>query len=90
MSERTAVYLKDRRTGQFVEATLIDGVTRDQVERAEGAWKPFLDQQLKRMQVEGVAGNLWPQHRHWDWRWCPNLNSLSLSCGIQRAPYPIG
>ena len=68
MSERTAVYLKDRKTGQLVEATLIDGVTRDEVERAEAAWKPFLDQQIKRMQIEGVPRNLWPQHRHWDWR----------------------
>lgn len=68
MSERSAVYLKDRKSGQFVEATLIDGVTRDEVEKAESVWRPFLDEQLKRMQAEGVPKNRWPQHRHWNWR----------------------
>jgi|SRR5579864_511450 len=68
MSERTQVYLKERETGQLVEATLIDGVTRDDVEKAESAWRPFLEQQLKRMQAEGVPKSRWPQHRHWDWR----------------------
>jgi hypothetical protein len=68
MSERTAVYLKDRKTGGLVDAMLVDGVTRDEVEKAESVWKPFLDQQLKRMQAEGIPKNRWPQHRHWDWR----------------------
>lgn len=68
MSERTLVYLNDRRTQQLVEATLIDGITRDEVEKVEGTWKPFLDQQLKQMEAAGVPKNRWPQHRHWDWR----------------------
>lgn len=68
MSESISVYLKDCKTEQLVEATLIDGVTRDEVEKAESMWKPFLDEQIKRMQVEGIPKNRWPQHRHWDWR----------------------
>jgi hypothetical protein len=68
MSERTAIYLKDRKAGKLVEATLIDGVTRDEIENAEAAWKPFLEEQLKRMQAQGIPKERWPQHRHWDWR----------------------
>ncbi len=68
MSDRLVVPLKDRRTGRYVEASLINGVTRDEVEMAEALWKPFLGQQLKRMQAEGVPPGRWPQHSHWDWR----------------------
>ena len=68
MSERIAVYLKDRKAGELVSATLIDGVTREEVEKAESVWKPFLEQQVRRMQAEGVPKDKWPQHRHWDWR----------------------
>ncbi len=68
MSERTTVYLKDRTTGQLVEATFIDGVTRTEVEQAESVWRPFLDEQVKRMQATVIPRSRWPQHRHWDWR----------------------
>jgi hypothetical protein len=79
MSERTTVYLKDRKTGQLVEATLIDGITREDVEKVEGTWRPFLEQQLRRMQAEGVPKNRWPQHRHWDWRQKQESTELYLA-----------
>ena len=68
MSTRTQVYLKDLKTGGFVEAILIDGLTRAEVEKAEAEWKPFLNEQVKRMEAAGVPKHLLPQHRHWDWR----------------------
>jgi hypothetical protein len=68
MSERIVVYLKDRKAGGLVPATLIDGVTRDEVEKTESVWKPFLEQQVRRRQAEGVSKDKRPQHRHWDWR----------------------
>lgn len=68
MSNNITVHLKDRVAGRLVEATLIDGITRDEVEKAEAVWKPFLDKQLKRMEAEGVPKERWPQHRHWNWR----------------------
>lgn len=67
MSNRTTIHLIDRQTGHLVEATLIDGVTREDVERAEAIWKPFLDEQVERMRAEGIPRSSWPQHRHWDW-----------------------
>jgi hypothetical protein len=68
MSERTVVQLKDRRTGKFVEAILIDGVSESEVEAAESKWKPFLAKELLRMQQAGIPKEKLPQHRHWDWR----------------------
>jgi hypothetical protein len=68
MSERTSVYLKDRRTGELVEAFLIDGLTKEEVERTEALWSPFLSNQLRRMKGEGVPEHEMPQHAHWDWR----------------------
>jgi hypothetical protein len=68
MSVTLPVYLQDRRTSQLVEARLIDGLTREEVEKAEADWKPFLDEQVKRMEQTGIPRNKWPQHRHWNWR----------------------
>ena len=64
MSERTPVQLLDRSTGLLVDATLIDGMSAAEVAAAEAVWKPFLDAQLKRLQI---TRDKWPQHRHWDW-----------------------
>lgn len=68
MSERTAVQLKDRRSGRFVSATLIDGVTEAEVSSAESKWRPLFEKEVLRMQQAGVPKEKWPQHRHWDWR----------------------
>jgi hypothetical protein len=68
MSERSVVQIKDRRTGKLVEATLIDGVTSDDVELAEAQWQPYIEEQLARMLAEGVPKEQWPQHVHWNWR----------------------
>lgn len=67
MSEKSVVQLLDRRTRSLVNATLIDGVTVAEIEAVERDWQPYLQQQLARMQSEGIGGRL-PQHRHWDWR----------------------
>jgi hypothetical protein len=68
MSVISLVHLKDRGAGQFVEANLMDGLTREDVEKAEADWKPFLDEQVKRMEATGVPKHKWPQHLHWNWR----------------------
>jgi hypothetical protein len=53
MSDTSLVYLTDRKSGKLVEANLIDGLTREDVEKAEADWKPFLDEQVKRMEKTG-------------------------------------
>jgi hypothetical protein len=87
MSDRSTVLLKDRATGQLVEATLIDGVSREQVEQAEGIWRPFLDEQVTRMRAQGVPQNRLPQHGHWDWRQKQQATELYLAyhmMGLER------
>jgi len=39
MSDKSKVYLKDRRTGQLVEAILIDGVSKDEIDVADADWR---------------------------------------------------
>lgn len=68
MSERSVVYLKDRQSGQLVEATLLDGLDRAEVEGAEGQWIPFLQEQLQKLKARGISKEKWPEHSHWDWR----------------------
>ena len=54
MSDQSTAYLKDRRTGKLVAATLIDGVSRDEVERAESSWRPILLESLETRESEMV------------------------------------
>jgi hypothetical protein len=68
MSTVSPVHLLDRKSGILVEAHLIDGLSREDVEKAEADWKPFLDEHVKRMEEAGVPKSKLPQHRHWNWR----------------------
>lgn len=68
MSQSSAVYLKDRQSGNFVEASLLEGLGRAEVETAEEQWRSFLQEALERLRDGGVARDKWPQHSHWDWR----------------------
>lgn len=67
MSSGTAVFLRHRASGQYVPATLIDGVSKGEVEGAEKIWRPFIQEAIKRMEVEQRPRADRPQHAHWDW-----------------------
>ena len=68
MSDRSVTLLKDRRTGELVEAALIDGVSREDVESTESAWRPFLMKSLEERRRAGNSELTPPEHSHWDWR----------------------
>lgn len=68
MSSRTPVLLLCRASGQYVPATLIDGVSKAEVEAAEKMWRPFIQEAIKLMEAENRPRELRPQHAHWDWR----------------------
>jgi hypothetical protein len=68
VSDQSTTYLKDRRAGRLVEATLIDGVSREDVEKAESAWRPVLIESLEILRQSGNPEGSWPEHGHWDWR----------------------
>src|ERR1043166_1012779 len=50
MSTKTPVRIKDRRTGEFADAELVEGLGKEDVDAAEAEWKPFLDKELARME----------------------------------------
>jgi len=65
VSDRSLAFLKDRRTGQMVEAFVINDVSREEVERAEAGWRPVLIESRQRANSGSGSG---PEHGHWDWR----------------------
>ena len=67
MSDHSITYLKDRGTGQLVEAVLIDGVSREQVEQAEATWRPFLLRVIDERRHSSNPKMSPPEHSHWDW-----------------------
>mgnify|MGYP006955964068 FL=1 len=60
--------LRHRASGQYVPATLIDGVSKAEVEGAEKVWRPFIQEAVTLMEAENRPRELRPQHAHWDWR----------------------
>lgn len=68
MSSRAAVFLRHRASGQYVSATLIDGVSKEEAEGAEKIWRPFIKEVITQMEAEKRPRAERPQHAHWDWK----------------------
>ncbi len=66
-SSKTPVRLKDHRTGELCDATLLDGLGKDEIDTVEAEWQPFLQAEISRLEAERVPQEKWPQHRHWNW-----------------------
>ncbi len=79
MSDRSDVYLKDLATGEPVEATLIDGVSLQQVELAEQSWKRDIEATVAQLLRMKVPRDRWPQHLHWNWMTKYNRTSKLLA-----------
>jgi hypothetical protein len=61
---RTATTIVDKKTGEPIEATLIQGVTKDMVIATELKWQPVRTAAAQRLHAKG---ELIPEHWHWDW-----------------------
>lgn len=69
MTEPTLVYLKDRRTGELVEATMVYRLSARELQLTEEKdWRPVIQQRLDKLEEEGVAKEQWPQHSGWSWQ----------------------
>lgn len=68
MSRETLTYLKHVQTGKMVEAALIASLTLREVELADVAWAPMIEQRKKLLLQNKIPQDQWPQHLHWDWR----------------------
>jgi hypothetical protein len=60
MRHELPVLITEASSGQKVAATLIVGLTIDEIDEAVALWSPYLQQQIK-------ARGQRPQHAHWDW-----------------------
>jgi GNAT superfamily N-acetyltransferase len=73
----------DRATLEFVEAFLIEEVSKEQVLAAHGAWQPYREKALRRLRQQKT---LWPEHWHWNWaQKAGKLDFLAYRCiGIEQ------
>ena len=55
MSGESIVYLRDRATGQLVEAVLFDSIDQKHLDDHRNQWTPLI-------------GSHGEQHGHWDWK----------------------
>ena len=67
MNTEFPVYLKDRRTGDLVEATLVEEMTKELVTRTQGEWRPFIEALRDSLRRRRIPWTDWPEHMHWDW-----------------------
>lgn len=67
MSTHVGVFIRDRRSGEYVDAILIDGVSREEVVAANLSWKSELQNALWRRTAEKTPTHH-PEHSHWDWQ----------------------
>ncbi len=68
MRHESLTYLRHLQTDKLVEAALIEGLTIREVELADLAWSPTIEQTKKLLIKNNVPSDKWPQHLHWDWR----------------------
>lgn len=68
MSSRAPVFLLHKASDEYVQATLIDGIDKVEVEKAENLWRPLIQEAVKQMEAENHPRERRPQHAHWDWR----------------------
>lgn len=66
--DSSPIYLLDTATNSPVEATLLHGITEQQLLDWETEWLPEHFRLTQCLRRAGVDRAQWPQHRHWSWR----------------------
>lgn len=66
MNRKPRAYLKDR-TGEVIEARLLEEMTVEAVAQANASWRSLVEEHRKRLIAQGAPRAEWPQHHHWDW-----------------------
>lgn len=67
MNERTEAFIRDKKTGQLVDAILIEDVLSESVVGAAKDWRAVIDKRINELMGKGVPKEQWPEHFHWDW-----------------------
>ena len=62
------VFLKDRRTGDVVDAKLVETIDETHLRAVETEWMPILLRRLVDLVDQNRPRADWPQSSHWNWR----------------------
>jgi hypothetical protein len=62
------VFLKDRHTGDIVEAKLVETIDETHLHAVESDWMPVLLRRLVDLVDQNRPRADWPQSSHWNWR----------------------
>jgi hypothetical protein len=68
MRQESKAPIFDRSAKDYVEATLIDGVTWEEIVDAQSVWRPAMKDLTEKLDLAKVPQDRWPEHKHWDWR----------------------
>lgn len=61
-------FLIDKRSGQLVDAQLVEGIDDENLDSVEAEWKPVLNARIRELTAQGADRSSWPESSHWDWR----------------------
>src|SRR4051812_11516697 len=62
------VPLRDKTTGELVDALLFEAIDEEDLKSVEDHWLPAMSQGLERLAAARKPRIEWPQSRHWNWR----------------------
>ncbi len=68
MSTRHPIQIRKGKTGEYVYAALVEGVSKEELAAAQVSWDLVKDETIDRLRRNKVPMRDWPGHRHWDWR----------------------
>ncbi len=85
MSNRTSILLLKGSTRQPVDASLVEGVTLEEIRRTDALRTPFFRTAFADALATGVSTDALPEHAHWQWerKWRAALKSsqfLGVEC----------
>jgi len=77
-----AIEILSRADGQFVPATLLDGMAPTDLLVVENEWRPERSLIMQELLAKGVPRSKWPQSLHWDWSKKASTLQLLASSGF--------
>lgn len=61
------VWLRDRHSGELVDAVLVDEISEEHLTHWEAYWQPCLYDRVRELHQAEVPRSEWPSTRQWNW-----------------------
>ena len=68
MREISSTIVLDRKTNEYVDAELIDGVSWDKIVRTQLTWSSAMASLITNLKHAKFPIDRFPEHAHWDWQ----------------------